>query len=164
MNFKLLLFHDLLWYCHMTNEIIQIVIYGNFDSFQHLNFIFSWKFISLIERLLARMLVLPTYVTIWKRKKSSSCACMMIPNVGSSLYLFFSLLFHFFSSSYWLVSFFHDHIELMSQFFYSIAQASIPCNHIELLFQFIIELVFQFSHKKHKHKFHNINTMNIKNT
>jgi hypothetical protein len=48
----------------MINEIIQIVIYGNFDGFQHLNFIFSWKFISLTEKLLAVMLVVPTYVTI----------------------------------------------------------------------------------------------------
>jgi hypothetical protein len=32
------------------------------------------------------------------------------------------------------------------------------------LFQFIIESVFQFSHKKHKHKFHNIDAMNMKST
>ncbi len=73
---------------------------------------------------------------------------------------------------------FHDCIELLSfQFLiqfnssrlflivvsmsYWIAQ--VPCDHIEFLFQFNIELVFQFSHKKHKQiqRFHNINIMNM---
>jgi len=42
-NFKLLLFHDLSWYSHLRNEIIQIVGYDNYDGSQRLNF----KFISL---------------------------------------------------------------------------------------------------------------------
>jgi len=32
----------------MSNEIIQSVAYDNYDDFQHLNFIFSQIFISLI--------------------------------------------------------------------------------------------------------------------
>jgi hypothetical protein len=46
-NLKLLDFHDLLWYCHKNCEIIQSVAYDNYDDFQHVNFIFSQKFISL---------------------------------------------------------------------------------------------------------------------
>jgi len=41
------LFHDLLWYCHMRSEIIQIIASDNYDGFQQLNFIFSRNFISL---------------------------------------------------------------------------------------------------------------------
>jgi hypothetical protein len=42
------IFHDLLWYCHMSSEIIQSVAYdNNYDDFQRVNFIFSQKFISL---------------------------------------------------------------------------------------------------------------------
>jgi len=40
---KLLFLHDLVWYPHMRSEIIQIVSYYNYDSFQHLNFIFLTK-------------------------------------------------------------------------------------------------------------------------
>jgi hypothetical protein len=31
----------------MSNEIIQSVVYDNYDGFQHVNFVFSQKFISL---------------------------------------------------------------------------------------------------------------------
>jgi hypothetical protein len=41
-NFKLLLFHDPSWYCHLRSEVIQIVGYDNYDGFQRLNFIFAW--------------------------------------------------------------------------------------------------------------------------
>ncbi len=40
-------FHNLLWYCHMSNEIIQSVAYDNYDDFQHGNFIYSQKIGSL---------------------------------------------------------------------------------------------------------------------
>jgi hypothetical protein len=46
-KFKINIFHDLLWYCHMRIEIIQIVTYNNYDDFQHLNFIYWQKIISL---------------------------------------------------------------------------------------------------------------------
>ncbi len=36
-----------LWYCDMSNEIIQGVAYDNHDEFQHVNFTFSQNFISL---------------------------------------------------------------------------------------------------------------------
>jgi hypothetical protein len=32
-----------LWYCHMSNEIIQSVAYDNYDGFQLVNSIFSQK-------------------------------------------------------------------------------------------------------------------------
>jgi hypothetical protein len=35
----------------MTNEIIQSVVYDNYDYFQHVNFIFSQNFISLFWEL-----------------------------------------------------------------------------------------------------------------
>jgi len=35
----------------MSSEIIQSVAYDNYDDFQHLNFVFSQKFISLFWRL-----------------------------------------------------------------------------------------------------------------
>jgi hypothetical protein len=41
------IFHDAFWYCHMRSEIIQIVSCDNYDGFQHLSFIFPWKFTSL---------------------------------------------------------------------------------------------------------------------
>jgi len=44
-NYKI--FHHLLWYCDMSNEIIKGVTYYNYDDFQHLNFIFPQNFISL---------------------------------------------------------------------------------------------------------------------
>jgi len=33
--------------CHMRSEIILSVAYDNYDDFQHVNFIFSQKIISL---------------------------------------------------------------------------------------------------------------------
>jgi hypothetical protein len=44
-------FHHLLKYLHMNSEIIQNVAYDNYDNFQHVNFLFSRKFISLFWRL-----------------------------------------------------------------------------------------------------------------
>ncbi len=44
-NYKI--FHRLLWYCHMSSEIIQSVTYDNYNDFQYANFIFSQIFISL---------------------------------------------------------------------------------------------------------------------
>jgi len=42
------IFHDLLWYCHTSSEIIQnVAYYDNYDDFQHVDFIFSQNFISL---------------------------------------------------------------------------------------------------------------------
>ncbi len=41
------IFHDLLWYCHISSENIQSVAYDNYDDFQHVNFRFSQKIISL---------------------------------------------------------------------------------------------------------------------
>jgi hypothetical protein len=35
----------------MSSEIIQSVVYDKYDYFQHVNFIFSQKFISLFWRL-----------------------------------------------------------------------------------------------------------------
>ncbi len=46
-NLKSLFFCDLLCYFHKKSEIIQNVTCDNCDGFQHLSFIFSWKFISL---------------------------------------------------------------------------------------------------------------------
>jgi hypothetical protein len=37
--------------CHMSSEITQSVTYDNYDDFQHSNFIFSQKFISLFSGL-----------------------------------------------------------------------------------------------------------------
>jgi len=34
-------FHELLWCCHMSNEIIQNITDDNYDNFQHLDLIFS---------------------------------------------------------------------------------------------------------------------------
>jgi hypothetical protein len=34
-------------YCHMSSEIIQSLNYDNYDDFQHVDFVFSQKFISL---------------------------------------------------------------------------------------------------------------------
>jgi hypothetical protein len=45
------IFHHLLLYCDMSNEIIQSVAYDNYDDFQHVHFIFSKKIISLFWRL-----------------------------------------------------------------------------------------------------------------
>jgi hypothetical protein len=42
-------FLRLLYY--MSSEIIQSVAYDNYDDFQHVNFIFSWNFISLFWEL-----------------------------------------------------------------------------------------------------------------
>jgi hypothetical protein len=39
--------HDLLWYFHMSNEIIQSEACDNYDDFQRVKFIFSQKSISL---------------------------------------------------------------------------------------------------------------------
>jgi len=51
-NFKFfwnyIFFYHLLWYCDMSSEIIQNVAYENYDDFQHVNFMFSQNFISLI--------------------------------------------------------------------------------------------------------------------
>jgi len=41
-------FHHLLLYCDMNNEIIQSIAYDNYDDFQHVNFIFSQNFSSLL--------------------------------------------------------------------------------------------------------------------
>jgi hypothetical protein len=40
-------FHHLLEYCDVSSEILESVDYGNYDDFQHVNFIFSQNFISL---------------------------------------------------------------------------------------------------------------------
>jgi hypothetical protein len=40
------IFHDLLWYCHMHTQISPSVANDNYDDFQHVNFIFSHKIIS----------------------------------------------------------------------------------------------------------------------
>jgi hypothetical protein len=37
---------------HMSSEIIQSEAYDNYDDFQHVNFIFSQKFISLFLRII----------------------------------------------------------------------------------------------------------------
>jgi hypothetical protein len=45
---KLHIFRHLLFeYCHMSNENFHSVAYDNYDDFQHVNFIFSQKKISL---------------------------------------------------------------------------------------------------------------------
>jgi hypothetical protein len=46
-NLNYIFLHHLLYYCDISSEIIQNVDYGNFDNFQHINFIFSQNFISL---------------------------------------------------------------------------------------------------------------------
>ncbi len=43
----IIIFHHLLLYCDISNEIIQSIAYDNYDDFQHVNFIFSQNFISL---------------------------------------------------------------------------------------------------------------------
>jgi hypothetical protein len=35
------IFHHLLQYCDLSSEIIQSLVYSNYDDFQHVNFIFS---------------------------------------------------------------------------------------------------------------------------
>ncbi len=35
------IFHDLLRYCHMSNEVIRSLAYDNYNNFQHVKFIFS---------------------------------------------------------------------------------------------------------------------------
>jgi hypothetical protein len=48
LNFEIIIFSThLLQYCDMSNEIIQSIAIDNYDNFQHINFIFSQKFISL---------------------------------------------------------------------------------------------------------------------
>jgi hypothetical protein len=44
---KLLFFHNLLWYCHTSSEIMQCLDCNNNDDFQHINFILSQKIVSL---------------------------------------------------------------------------------------------------------------------
>jgi hypothetical protein len=43
--FEIFFFHDLLLYCHMRSEILQILACNIYDDFQHLTFKFSPKFI-----------------------------------------------------------------------------------------------------------------------
>jgi hypothetical protein len=42
----------------MNSEIIQSVAYDNYDDFQHVNFIFSHKIISLFLGLLLQLVIL----------------------------------------------------------------------------------------------------------
>jgi hypothetical protein len=46
--FEIIISHDvqsnsLLWYCHISGEIIHIIVCDNYEGFQHLNFIFFTK-------------------------------------------------------------------------------------------------------------------------
>jgi len=67
-------------------------------------------------------------VIIKKGRKTSSCACIMILDVWSSLYSKIDLLFHFVLSVYWLVScsmiilnyFLNSHFGLLVQIPYHI--------------------------------------------
>jgi hypothetical protein len=40
-------FHNVLWYCHTSSEIVQCLDCNNYDYFQHINFILSQKMVSL---------------------------------------------------------------------------------------------------------------------
>jgi len=42
-NLKIEFSMILLWYCHMSNKIIQSVAFDNYDDFQHIKFIFQKK-------------------------------------------------------------------------------------------------------------------------
>jgi hypothetical protein len=50
--------HHLLLYCDMSDEIVQSVAYDNYDEFQHVNFIFSQKIVSLFQVYLMAKLTL----------------------------------------------------------------------------------------------------------
>ncbi len=106
--------------------------------------IIQWKNSNSIE--LVGALVIPMDVTTKKWKKRPSCACMMTPNAWSSLYVIFSLLFHFcitilicFNLSWkYVIIVYHWNVV---QFSYGIVhfksywttQVSIPCDHIKFL-------------------------------
>jgi hypothetical protein len=51
-------FHDLIWYCQISGEIIEGVAYDNYDDFQHVNFIVSQKLVHYFEDYLITKLTL----------------------------------------------------------------------------------------------------------
>jgi len=46
-NLKIIIIIIIYSYCDMSSEIIQSVVYDNYNNFQHVNFIPSQNFISL---------------------------------------------------------------------------------------------------------------------